>query len=153
MQVSKNTVVTIDYTLKDTEGKILDTSSEGDPISYVHGIGAIIPGLERALEGREAPESITVTIRPEEGYGPRDESLVQTVPRDLFDNVDDLQAGMRFDADAGGRQTVITILEVGDEEVKIDGNHPLAGESLQFDVTLVDVREAGEDELKQGLRS
>ena len=151
MQVSKNTVVSIDYTLKDTEGKILDTSSEGDPISYIHGIGAIIPGLEKALEGREVGESLSVTIPPEEGYGPRDESLVQQVPRSLFDHIDELEVGMRFDAEAEGRQTVVTIVGIEDDIVNVDGNHPLAGEDLHFDVTLVDVREASEAELKQGL--
>jgi len=149
MQIAKDKVVTMEYTLTDTEGTTIDTSRGREPLAYLHGAGGIIPGLEAALEGRSSGEQVQVTIAPEDAYGDRDEQLLQVVPRDKFD-VADVEVGMQFHAESDQGRHVVTVIAVSDEEVTVDANHPLAGVTLNFDVEVVDVREATEEELTHG---
>ena len=149
MQISKDKVVTMEYTLTDPEGTTIDTSRGREPLAYIQGAGGIIPGLEAALEGRSSGEQLQVTIAPEDAYGDRDEQLLQVVPRDRFD-VQDVEVGMQFHAQSEQGTHVVTVISVTDEEVTVDANHPLAGVTLNFDVEVMDVREASEEELAHG---
>ena len=150
MQVAQNKVVSIHYTLKDPEGQVIDQSGEGQPLAYLHGASNIIPGLETALEGKDVGEKMTVTVEPDQGYGMSDEALIQDVPRDAFQGVEDIQPGMRFQADSSNGPMVVTVVSADESTVKVDGNHPLAGMTLTFDVEIADVREASEEELSHG---
>lgn len=150
MQVATKTVVAIDYTLKDDDGEVLDTSQGREPLSYLHGSGGIIPGLERELEGKSVGHEMQVSIAAADAYGERNESLRQEVPRAQFAEIDDLEVGMQFRVDTNNGPMMITIVEVSDELVTIDGNHPLAGMALHFDVAIRGVREATAEELEHG---
>lgn len=150
MQVAKNTVVAIDYKLSDNNGEVLDASQEGQPLEYVHGGGNIIPGLENALEGKEIGENVSVTVQPSEAYGDRSEDLKQDVPKEMFQGVDQVEAGMRFQAQTQEGTSIVTVTDVGEEQVTVDANHPLAGETLNFEVTVNNVREATENEVETG---
>jgi FKBP-type peptidyl-prolyl cis-trans isomerase SlyD len=151
MQISKDKVVTIDYTLTNPQGQVLDTSTGREPLVYMQGVGNLIPGLERELEGKQAGDQVNVTIQPGDGYGERDERMVQAVPRTAFQGVQDIKPGMQFQAQApNGQRMVVRVVEVSDSEVKIDANHPLAGVPLTFDVTIREVRESTQDEKDHG---
>ncbi len=147
MQVKKNTVVTIDYTLKDDEGNILDTSKGRKPLKYLHGNGNLIPGLEKAIEGKEKGVSFHVVVKPEEGYGVFNKELVQELSKDLFEDSENLQVGMQFQAQTEEGSFILTIVEVKANSVVVDGNHPLAGKNLNFDIDILDVREATQEEI------
>lgn len=149
MKIEKNRVVAIDYTLKGAGGQVLDRSQEGSPLRYLHGNHNLIPGLEKALEGMEAGKTVSVSVPPEEGYGIRQAELVQEVPKSVFGN-ESLETGMQFQVQSDDGIHVLTIQEIRDETVIVDGNHPLAGETLDFDVTVVTVREASEEEIAHG---
>ena len=151
MQISKNAVVTLEYTLTDDSGTLIDKSSGDDAFAFIHGIGGIIPGLEAALEGKVANDELSVTIEPEEGYGPRVDELVAEVPLDRFEEAGEVQEGMQFQtASEDGTPRVVTVVKIADGQVTVDGNHPLAGITLNFDVKVLDVREATEEELEHG---
>ncbi len=150
MQIAKDKVVTIDYTLMDGQGTVLDSSQDDEPLSYIQGAGSIIPGLEAALEGKSIGEALQVTIAPDQAYGERDEALMQTVSRDSFEGADQLEAGMRFRVQSDSGLQVITVVAVQGDAVTIDGNHPLAGVTLNFDVTIRGVRDATGEELSHG---
>ncbi|MFP4560831.1 MAG: peptidylprolyl isomerase [Thiohalorhabdus sp.] len=150
MQAAKNRVVSIDYTLKDADDQVIDTSEGREPLAYIHGTGQIIPGLESALEGKGPGEDVSVTITPEEGYGERDDSMVMQIPREQFEGADQIEPGMQFQAETDEGVRILTVLEAGDQEVTVDGNHPLAGVTLNFDVNVVDVRDASQEELDHG---
>lgn len=150
MQIAKNTVVTIDYTLTNDDGQVIDTSSNSQPLAYIHGTGSIIPGLEAALEGKDKGEEVKVSIPPEQAYGERDDELKQVVPKDRFDGVDKLEPGMQFQAQSEGGVRIVTISAVEGDDVTVDANHPLAGETLHFEVAVREVREASAEELEHG---
>lgn len=150
MQVAHNTVVYIHYTLKNAGGELIDKSPSDDPLGYLHGAGNIIPGLESALAGKVAGDRLCVEVAPEEGYGPRDEGLVQDVPRGAFEGVPSVEPGMRFQAESERGSRVVTVTAVSGDTVTVDGNHPLAGETLFFDVEVERVREARAEELDHG---
>ena len=150
MKVAKSTVVTIDYTLTSDEGEIIDSSSGGEPLAYLHGFGNIVPGLENALDGRDEGESVSVKVAPGEGYGERDPELVHRATRAQFQGIDELEVGMRFQARSGDEMTVVTVVDVEGDDVTLDANHPLAGLTLTFDVRVLDVREATADEQSHG---
>lgn len=151
MQIAENTVAAIDYTLTDDAGEVLDSSEGREPLAYLHGAGNLIPGLEQALEGSTEGDSMKVTVEPENGYGERSEDLIQNVPMEAFSGVDQVEAGMRFQAtDDQGNVRVVTVTDVADEEVTVDANHPLAGQKLHFDVNVVEVRPASEEEVEHG---
>jgi FKBP-type peptidyl-prolyl cis-trans isomerase SlyD len=150
MQIAKDKVVTIDYTLTDGQGTLLDSSQDREPLSYIQGAGSIIPGLEAALEGKSSGEALQVTIAPDQAYGERDESLMQAVSRDLFEGAEQLEARMRFRVQSDFGMQIITVVGVEGDTITIDGNHPLAGVTLNFDVTIRDVRDATGEELSHG---
>jgi len=151
MQISANKVVSIDYTLTNDQGQVLDSSSGREPLAYLQGHHNIIAGLESALEGKAAGDSVKVTIAPADAYGERDESLSHAVPRKMFEDADNVTVGMQFQtmSEQGGAQ-IVTVTGVDAEHVTVDANHPLAGETLTFDVTIVDVRDASQEELDHG---
>jgi FKBP-type peptidyl-prolyl cis-trans isomerase SlyD len=150
MKVASNTVVTIAYKLTSDTGEVIDQSRDGDDFAYLHGHQNIVPGLEKALEGKSAGESVETTVPPEEGYGTRDDHLVFRVPRSNMPD-EELEVGMQFAAqDKEGNQQIVTLVEIGDGDVTLDANHPLAGENLNFAVTIQDVREASSEELEHG---
>ena len=150
MFITKDKVVAIDYTLKDGDGQILDRSEDGDPLSYLHGAGMIIEGLESALEGKAANEEFQVVVEPIDGYGDFDEGLRQQVPRSEFADIEDLAVGMQFRVNAEDGFMVVTVVDVNDEEVTVDGNHQLAGVTLHFDVKVREIRDATEEEIEHG---
>jgi len=150
MQIAKNKVVYIDYTLTNNDGEVLDSCEGGEPLAYLHGADNIIPGLEKELEGRKAGDSLKVSIAPADGYGELVAELTQVVPSSMFEGVEQIEVGMEFHAETPEGVQVIRIAEVNGDDITIDGNHPLAGQHLNFDVTVTEVREATEDELKHG---
>ena len=150
MQIEKNTVATIDYTLTDPNGQVIDSSKGRQPLAYLHGASNIIPGLETALEGKDVGENINVTIPPEQGYGARDPNLVQPVPRSSFQGVPEIKKGMQFQAQTPGGARIVTVVDVDPQNVTVDANHPLAGMDLNFSVKVVDVRQATPEELSHG---
>jgi FKBP-type peptidyl-prolyl cis-trans isomerase SlyD len=150
MAITRDSVVTIRYTLKDDAGEVIDSSASGEPLMYLHGHGNLIPGLERELTGREVGEELSVTVAPAEGYGEHDERLVQSVPRKALRGVMDVKAGMRLSTHSEEGPRSVTVTEVSPESVTLDGNHPLAGKNLNFDVRIEGVRPATEEELAHG---
>jgi FKBP-type peptidyl-prolyl cis-trans isomerase SlyD len=150
LQITKNTVAILDYELKTDEGKVLDTSEGSGPLSYIHGHGNLIPGLEDELEGKAGGDAFQVRVPPEKGYGPRKEEMVQQVERARFPADADIQAGMQFQAQTEHGAHIVTVVEVEKENVTIDVNHPLAGVALNFDVKVLEVRDATEEELAHG---
>ena len=150
MEIASNRVASIHYTLTNDEGQVIDRSPEAQPLSYLHGAGNIVPGLERALEGKSAGDTFNVDVTPEEGYGQRNDGLIQTVPREAFQAVDSINPGMQFRAQTDNGPLVVTVVEVDDAQVKIDGNHPLAGQTLHFAIEVANVREASEQEKQVG---
>jgi len=150
MQIATETVATIDYTLTNDNGDILDRSQNGQ-FCYLHGANNIIPGLEEALTGKSAGDEVTVAVDPEEGYGPRDEAMMQTVSRDMFGPDQEIEVGMQFHAESPQGETLaITVTQVEGDDITVDGNHPLAGINLNFSVTVVDIRAATQEEIEHG---
>jgi len=150
MKIEQDKVVEINYTLKDKEGNVLDASN-GQPLAYLHGHGNLIPGLEKALEGKEPGDKFTVTVPAAEAYGERHDALVQKgIPKEMFQGVENLEVGMRFEAQTEQGPQSVEITEVTDEGVTVDGNHPLAGQDLTFDIEVVAVRDATDEELAHG---
>ena len=150
MTVSKNRVVSIDYTLTSEDGEVLDTSKGQEPLDYIHGAGTVIDGLEAALEGKSASDHVSVTVAPQDAYGSRDESFVFPIPRAQFAGVDELAVGMQFALRNEDAERVATVVKLSDSEVTVDANHPLAGMTLHFEVDVVGVREATAEELSHG---
>ena len=150
MQAKADTVVSIDYTLKDNDGEVIDTSEGREPLSYLHGHGNIIPGLEKALEGKTEGDELQVSVEPEEGYGPHRNELVQQVSMEAFAGIDQVEPGMKFNAESAQGPLVVKVTEIEGDQVTIDANHDLAGQELNFEVTVRDIREASSDELEQG---
>lgn len=151
MQIQDNAVVSIHYTLTNEAGDTIDSSEGAEPLAYLHGAANIIPGLENALLGKAAGDKLTVQVAPEEGYGEHVEELVQQVPQEMFQGVDQVEIGMEFHAESNtGQPIAVTVTEVKDGMVTIDANHPLAGVALNFDVEIVEVREATAEELEHG---
>jgi len=146
MQITKNTVASIHYTLRDNEGTVIDSSEGRAPLNYLHGAGNLIAGMEEGLEGKTKGEKLTLKISPEKGYGEKDENLVQDVPKTAFGG-QEVKPGMRFSTNQGG---VVTVTDVKEDAVTVDGNHPLAGVELNFAVEIVDVRTATSEEIAHG---
>lgn len=150
MKITKNTVVSLDYTLKNNDGTVLDSSAGREPLVYLHGVGALIPGLENKLEGLEANAALNVTIQPEDGYGKRSEEMIHKVSKAGFQGDEEMQVGMQVQLDTENGPMIATIAGIEGEEVTLDLNHPLADEILHFDVEIKDVRNATEDEISHG---
>lgn len=150
MQIAERTVASFHYTLTNDAGTVIDSSAGADPLTYLHGVGHIVPGLEQAMAGHQAGDKFDVVVSPEEGYGTPNEMLVQVVPREAFQGVDDIQVGMQFQAQTPQGAISVVITKVEDGLVTVDGNHPLAGQNLNFAIEVVDVREATVEEVVHG---
>lgn len=150
MQITKNKVVGIDYKLSDEEGQVIDASREGDPLFYLHGTGNIIPGLEKQLEGKSPGDQFKCLVPPEDAYGLHMEELIQTVSRENFAEAESLEVGMQFEVPDEEGEMVFTITEIDGDDIHIDGNHELAGVTLNFEVKVNEVRDATPEELDHG---
>ncbi|MFT6300713.1 MAG: FKBP-type peptidyl-prolyl cis-trans isomerase SlyD [Saprospiraceae bacterium] len=149
MIISKNSAVYFQYSLSDETGDIIDASSENEPMAYLQGHNSIIPGLEKEMEGKKSGDVMVVTVEPKEAYGERKEEMVQQIPRESF-KAEDIKIGMRFEATTPNGAVSVVVADLTDETVTVDGNHPLAGKKLTFDVRISDVREATKEELTHG---
>jgi FKBP-type peptidyl-prolyl cis-trans isomerase SlyD len=150
MKTALNMVVSFHYTLKDDSGEVLDSSNGREPLSYLHGHGNIIPGLEKALEGTAAGERSQVDLRPEEAYGQPNPDLVFEASREQFPDDLQLAPGARVYADGPDGPVPFTVVRLTESGAVLDGNHPLAGKQLHFDIEIVDVRPATQEELNHG---
>jgi len=150
VQIAADNVVLIHYTLKDDDGKVLDSSAGGEPLAYIQGHGNLVSGLEKALEGKTQGNRIAVTLTPAEGYGTRNEALVQRVPKRSLQRTGEVRKGMQFQAQTDEGMRLFTVTTVVGDMVTLDGNHPLADQTLHFDVEVVDVRAATSEELEHG---
>ncbi|WP_417585479.1 FKBP-type peptidyl-prolyl cis-trans isomerase [Nitrincola sp.] len=150
MQIDQNTVVSIHYTLTNSEGNVMDSSVGQEPLAYLHGASNIIPGLENALTGKAVGDTLAVTVDPEQGYGEVREEMIQAVERSNFAGVDDIEVGMQFMAQTPWGEQPVTVVAIEGDSVTLDGNHPLAGQTLKFDVEVVEVRSATDDEITAG---
>lgn len=150
MEITADRVVTIHYTLKDDGGAVIDSSSGGEPLAYIQGHGNLVSGLEKALEGKEGGAKLNVSVAPADGYGTRDESLVQQVPKRSLQGAGNIKKGMQFQARTEDGMRLFTVTAVIGDMVSLDGNHPLADQTLHFDVEVVGVREATTEELEHG---
>jgi FKBP-type peptidyl-prolyl cis-trans isomerase SlyD len=146
MQITKHKVASIHYTLTANDGKVIDSSDGREPLTYIQGIGNLIPGMEEGLEGKLKGDKLKLKISPEKGYGVKDEALTQRVPRTAFGS-QEIKVGMQFQTNQGG---VVTVTKVGLSEITVDANHPLAGVELNFDVEVIAIRAASEDEIAHG---
>jgi FKBP-type peptidyl-prolyl cis-trans isomerase SlyD len=150
MHIEARRVVTLNYTLTDNDGNVIDQSKDGS-FAYLHGANNIIPGLENALSGKKPGDALDVAVPPQDAYGERDESKKQDVPREMFPAGAEIEPGMQFQAQGpNGEMLVVTVDKIAGENVTVDGNHPLAGVPLNFAVEVVEVREASEEELSHG---
>jgi len=150
MKIEDKKVVSIHYTLTGDDGTVLDSSDGRDPLAYIHGMGNIIPGLESRLLGRSAGDTFKATIDPADGYGEFDAAQIIQVSRSQFEGVKDLSVGMQFTASGPDGHQMVTITKIENDVVTVDGNHPLAGQTLHFDVKVVGVRNATPDEMSHG---
>jgi FKBP-type peptidyl-prolyl cis-trans isomerase SlyD len=150
VEIIADRVVTIHYTLKDDAGDVLDSSAGGEPLAYIQGHGNLVPGLEKALEGKQGGHTLAVAVAPEDGYGRRDEALVQRVPKRSLQGAGDIRKGMQFQAHTEDGVRLFTVMAVVGDMVTLDGNHPLADQTLHFDVEVVGVRDATTEELEHG---
>lgn len=149
MEITDGRVATIHYTLTDDSGDVIDKSAADAPLSYLHGAGNIVSGLEKALAGKQAGDNLKANVAPEQGYGPRHDGMVQQVPLSAFPGAE-VKPGMQFEARTERGPLLVTVTDVGDENVTVDGNHPLAGKTLHFAVEVADVRESTEHEANNG---
>lgn len=150
MKIEKNVVVSLAYQLVLEDGAVVDQSTVDAPLDYLHGHNNLITGLENELEGKVVGDKFTATIAPEDAYGEYNDELVQRVPAEVFQGVDEIEVGMRFLADTDQGQIPVEITEVDGDEVVVDGNHMLAGQTLTFDVEVVAIRAATEEEIQHG---
>ncbi len=151
MKIESACVVSIQFKLTGDDGTVLDASQNDEPLVYLHGSDNLIPGLENALTGKSKGDRLQVTIEPKDGYGNNDPDLVQTIARDAFGEIEDIQPGMQFQAqNSEGQDQIITVQSIDGDNVVIDGNHPLAGQQLNFDVTVESVRKATDEEISHG---
>ncbi len=148
MSIAQNKVVYLEYVLKDDAGQILE-ETEGEPFAYIHGLGQLVPGLEKRLDGAEVGQKFEVVVPPEEGHGTHDPEGLFSVPRDAFPADQTLEVGDILMGEAeDGEPVPVRIVEVLDEEVKVDANHPLAGQTLHYSVSIVNMRDATPEELE-----
>jgi len=150
MEIKKDCVVGMHYKLTDDQGQVLDSSEGREPLKFIQGAHNIIPGLEKAIEGKKQGDQFDVTVEPEEAYGVRHEQMIQKVPRAAFQGVEELNVGMQFQAETQQGQVPVKITAIEGDEVTVDGNHELAGQRLHFNVNIEEVREASSEELDHG---
>jgi len=151
MKVGKDKVVLMHYTLKNDAGDIIDSSDGADPLPFLQGHGNIIPGLESALEGSKVGDKLDVSIKPEEGYGERMKDAIQEIPSSALQGVDEVQVGMQLQSqDKDGNAFLVSVTKIEDDKITVDGNHPLAGQTLHFSVSIESIRKAEAEELSHG---
>jgi len=151
MKVIEHAVVSIHYVLTDDSGETVDSSEGQDPLTYLHGTDALVPGLERELQGKQEGDELTAVITPADGYGEQDDALIQEIPRSAFGDVEELSPGMQFQGGAEGDDPqVFTVTKIEGDQVTVDGNHPMAGKTLNFYVSIENIREATPEELDHG---
>jgi len=148
--IATHKAVEIHYTLTNGAGEEVDSSRKEEPLPYIHGTEALVPGLEKELEGKAVGDKIVVSVAPAEGYGELNPELTETVPRKLFQFDGDIEIGMRFEAEAEHGVELVTVVGLDEENITIDANHPLAGETLNFDVEVMTIRDATSEELEHG---
>ncbi len=150
MKISDDLVVTIEYTVKDKQGNIIDSSDDNEALSFIQGKGKVFSGLETALKGRSSGERLSISLEPDEAYGARNEDLVRQIPRNRFNFDQPIQPGMKFKTQKEDRVMTVTVTDVTDDLVTVDANHPLAGVSIEIDLVIISVRKAIEAELESG---
>jgi len=150
MQIADKTVVQIHYTLTNDEGAVLDSSEGQEPLAFLCGAQNIIPGLEKALIGKQVGDKLEVNVTPEEGYGEVHEEMIQKVPHENFEGIESVEVGMQFMAQAPWGEQPVTVIKVEDDGITLDGNHPMAGQNLNFAVEVVEVRAASDEEVEHG---
>jgi FKBP-type peptidyl-prolyl cis-trans isomerase SlyD len=150
MSITQDQVVTLHYTLRDDAGEIIDSSPDGEPLTYLHGHGNLVPGLERELSGKRAGDKLQVMVSPADGYGEYDQQFVQRVPRRALKGLANLRVGMRLKAQTGHGARAVIVTQITGDMVTLDGNHPLAGKNLHFQVEVAGVRAATDAELSHG---
>lgn len=150
MQIAQNSVVAMHYKLTDDAGETIDSSEGRDPLHYLHGAGNIVPGLEKEMSGKKVGDKFEVKVSPEEGYGVRRDEMIQKIPKTAFKADGELEIGMRFQAQTPNGAQIFEITKVEGEEVTVDGNHPLAGQNLNFAIEVAEVREATKEEIEHG---
>jgi FKBP-type peptidyl-prolyl cis-trans isomerase SlyD len=150
VEITADRVVTIHYTLKDDAGTVLDSSAGGEPLAYIQGHGNLVAGLEKALEGKQHGNALAVSVAPADGYGIRDEALIQRVPKRSLQGSGEIKKGMQFQARTDDGMRLFTVTAVIGDMVTLDGNHPLADQTLHFEVEIIEVREATTEELEHG---
>jgi len=149
MIVAANKVVKMHYSVLDNDGNTIDNSFDGEPLIFIIGTGYLISGLENALQGKQAGDTLSVKVEPDEGYGKRSDNLMQAVPKEMFEGME-IEVGMQFRASTDDGDQSVMIIDIQDEEVIVDGNNPLAGITLNFNVEILEVRDATEEELSHG---
>ena len=151
MKVGKDKVVLMHYTLKNDAGDVIDSSDGGDPLPFLQGHGNIIPGLESALEGSKVGDKLDVSIKPEEAYGERMKDAIQEIPKSALKGIDEVKVGMQLQSqDQDGNAFLVTVTKIEDDKITVDANHPLAGQTLHFSVSIESVRKAEAEELSHG---
>jgi FKBP-type peptidyl-prolyl cis-trans isomerase SlyD len=150
MQIGERTVASFHYTLTNDAGTVIDSSADRPPLTYLHGAGNIVPGLEKEMVGRQPGDVFNVVVAPEEGYGMPNPMMIQVVPREAFQGVDVLEVGMEFQAQSPQGPMSVAIAKIDGDQVTVDGNHPLAGQTLHFAIEVTAVRDASLEELTHG---
>ncbi len=150
MKIADNKVVQMHYQLTDEKGVVIDSSAGREPLSYIHGAGNIIVGLEKQMTGKQAGDKVQAVVTPAEGYGERDENLLQVVPKSGFQGDEELKVGMQVQVGTQQGSAIASVAKIEGEDVTLDMNHPLAGVTLNFDIEVVDVRDATPEELEHG---
>jgi FKBP-type peptidyl-prolyl cis-trans isomerase SlyD len=148
MRIAKDKAVTLEYTLSDEAGEILESSKGKDPLTYIHGSGGLVKGFETALEGKSPKDVLNFTVHPKDGYGERRDDLVFQAKREQFAAISELTIGMPLRVQTSEGAMVVRIVEVQEDSVLLDANHPLSGKDLTFDVEVLDVRDATPEELE-----
>ncbi|OHU86623.1 MULTISPECIES: FKBP-type peptidyl-prolyl cis-trans isomerase [Pseudoalteromonas] len=149
MKIAPNKVVSMHYAVLDNDSNTIDNTFDGEPLVFIVGTGYLIPGLENALMDKQVGDKLSVTVEPEQGYGERHDNLMQAVPKSMFEGME-IEVGMQFRATTDDGDQLVMIIDIQDDEVVVDGNHPLSGITLNFDVEILEVRDATEDELAHG---
>ena len=151
MKVGKDKVVLMHYTLKNDAGDVIDSSDGADPLPFLPGHGNIIPGLESALEGSNVGDKLDVSIEPEEGYGERVKDAIQEIPSSALKDIDEVKVGMQLESqDQDGNAFLVNVIKIEDDKITVDANHPLAGQTLHFSVSIESIRKAEAEELSHG---